>query len=209
MPFHAEPNAGDGEMAREMGYDPDARLLIVNCDDLGSSRSANIAIERALRRGIAGSASLMTPCPWARPAAEACAGLDVGVHLTLTSEYPAYRWRSLTGGKSLRDKDGYLPRTVHEVWASADPDEIEEECAAQINLALAWGIDVSHLNSHMDVLQLDRRHFDMLMRLGARYRLPIRLCRGSFEWPFARISRALVARAGLVTADTFMTPPWG
>jgi hypothetical protein len=60
-----------------------------------------------------------------------------------------------------------------------------------------------------NVLQLDRRYFDMLMRLGARYRLPIRLCRGSFEWPFARISRALVARAGLVTADTFMTPPWG
>ena len=69
------------------GYSPDARLLIVNCDDLGSSRSANVAVYEALRDGIATSATLMVPCPWARDAAAMYRGEDVGVHLTLTSEW--------------------------------------------------------------------------------------------------------------------------
>ena len=56
-------------LAERLGHPPDARLLIVNCDDLGSSRSANVAVYEALRDGIATSATLMVPCPWARDAA--------------------------------------------------------------------------------------------------------------------------------------------
>src|SRR5580700_729804 len=110
-------------LAEKLGHGPDARVLIVNCDDLGSSHAANTAIEAAMAAGIATSATLMVPCPWAREAARMFQGADVGVHLTLTAEYPGYRWRSLTGGASLHDADGFLPATAGEVFANADPAE--------------------------------------------------------------------------------------
>ena len=69
------------------GTRPTRKLLIVNCDDLGSSRSANVAIYEALRDGVATSATLMVPCPWARDAAAMYRGEDVGVHLTLNAEW--------------------------------------------------------------------------------------------------------------------------
>ena len=72
-------------LAERLGYAPDARLLIINCDDLGSTRSANVAVYAALRNGVATSATLMVPCPWARDAAAQYRGEDVGVHLTLNA----------------------------------------------------------------------------------------------------------------------------
>lgn len=209
--FAASRGSGEDSrtLAQRLGYSSRDRLLIVNCDDLGSSRSANLAIERALRKGSATSASLMVPCPWARAAAKACGDLDIGVHLTLCSEYPAYRWRSLTGAASLHDRDGYLPATVHEVWARADIDEIERECRAQIDRALEWGIDVTHVDSHMEVLQLDRGYFDLYVRIAQSYGLPMRFSRPPSLWPFSHMSRATLARAGVVVADNFYAPPWG
>ena len=75
-------------LVERLGYGPESRLLIVNCDDLGSSHSANVATFRSMVYGVASSATLMVPCPWAREAARMFKGFAVGVHLTLTSEYP-------------------------------------------------------------------------------------------------------------------------
>ena len=96
-----------GSVAERLGYGAEDRLLIVNCDDLGSSHSANVATLRALTHGVATSATLMVPCPWAREAARLFAGLPVGIHLTLTAEHPGYRWRSLTAKRTLHDADGF------------------------------------------------------------------------------------------------------
>ena len=74
-------------VAERLGYDADARLLIVNCDDLGVSHAANVGVYESLRTGLATSATLMVPCPWAREAAAHYRGEDVGVHLTLNAEY--------------------------------------------------------------------------------------------------------------------------
>jgi predicted glycoside hydrolase/deacetylase ChbG (UPF0249 family) len=71
-------------LAERLGYRPQDRLLIVNCDDLGSSHGANMAALRAMVDGVATSATLMVPCPWAREAARMFEGLPVGVHLTLS-----------------------------------------------------------------------------------------------------------------------------
>src|SRR5437763_1230357 len=112
---------GEGRSIGErLGFAPEDRLLIVNCDDLGSSHAANVAIEAALRDGVATSATLMVPCPWALEGVELCRGFDIGVHLTLTAEYPGYRWRTLTGARSLHDDLGFMPATTEEVWARAD-----------------------------------------------------------------------------------------
>mgnify|MGYP001554049248 FL=1 len=196
-------------LAEQMGYSAHERLLIIKCDDLGSSRSANSAIERALREGLASSTTLMIPAPFAREGADACRDFDVGVHLTLTSEFPTYRWGSLTGAASLHDRDGYLPRTTQEVWARAELDDIERECRAQIERAFDWGLDVTHLDSHMDILQLDRHYFAVYMRLAKDYRLPVRLRRSHFESPFSSMSRVMLEKHGILTTDHFVSSPWG
>ena len=83
-------------VAERLGYGPDDRVLIINCDDLGVCHAANLAVYEALRDGLATSASLMVPCPWARDAAARYRGEDVGVHLTLNAEYERYRWGPIT-----------------------------------------------------------------------------------------------------------------
>lgn len=196
-------------LAEQIGYSAHDRLLIIKCDDLGSSRSANSAIERALKDGLASSTTIMIPAPFARAAAAACRAFDIGVHLTLTSEFPTHRWRSLTGAASLTDRDGYLPRTTQEVWARAELDDIERECRAQIERALEWGLDVTHLDSHMDILQLDRHYFAVYMRLAKDYRLPVRLRRSHFGSPFSPISRVALQKNGILTTDHFISAPWG
>ncbi len=84
------------QLAERLGHPADARILIVNCDDLGMCHSANEGVYDSLRDGLATSASLMVPCPWAREAAAHYRGEDVGVHLTLTAEFELYRWGPCT-----------------------------------------------------------------------------------------------------------------
>ena len=166
-------------LAERLGHPPDARLLIVNCDDLGSSHAANVGVYEALREGVATSATLMVPCPWAREAASRYRGEDVGVHLTLNAEYDLYRWGPITQAPSLLDGDGGFPRTIGDVWDHADIDEVRRECRAQIERAIYWGFDVSHIDSHMGTLQLRPEFFDVYLELAVDFGLPLRLSGGS------------------------------
>jgi predicted glycoside hydrolase/deacetylase ChbG (UPF0249 family) len=196
-------------LAERLGYAADARLLIVNCDDLGSSHAANVAIEESIRRGFATSATLMVPCPWAFEAATSLADLDVGVHLTLTAEYPGYRWRSLTGAASLHNAEGFLPLTTEEVFAKAELGDVRAECRAQIDQALAWGVDVTHLDTHMGAVQTDPRFFLIYIELAADYDLPLRMAGVSGERALGFECRRPAADLGCVFTDHFISPPWG
>ncbi|HEV7157876.1 MAG TPA: polysaccharide deacetylase family protein [Caulobacteraceae bacterium] len=195
-------------LTQQLGYDPTAKLLIVNCDDLGSSHAANTAIHRAMTSGIATSATLMVPCPWAQEAARMTAGLDVGVHLTLTGEYPGYRWRSLTGAASLHDADGFLPTNSPAAIARAKPADVRAECRAQIDQALAWGVDVTHLDSHMGVVQLAARLYDVYLELAVEYRLPLRMVGPRNGRLLGFKPRAKAAARGAVFTDDFFHS-WG
>lgn len=190
-------------LAERLGHGPDARLLIINCDDLGSSASANRATEAALRARTATSATLMVPCPWALDgvARARAAGAGVGVHLTLTCEYPGYRWRALTGARSLHDDQGYMPATAEAVWARADLVEAAAECRAQIDQALAWGVDVTHLDTHMGVMQLEPRFFEIYLELARDYRLPLRMAGARAEAQIGFEGRARAAEQGVVFPD--------
>lgn len=161
-------------LIQRLGYGADAKAVIVNCDDVGVSLAANVACEQALRRGIATSGTLMVVCPWARDAVNRFHDLDLGVHLTLTAEYDAYRWRSLTGAASLHDSEGYMPRRIAEVIARADPEHVRREFRAQIEQAFEWGVDVTHLDNHMGVAHVDRRFTDIALDLAEEFRLPLR-----------------------------------
>lgn len=188
-------------LAERLGFGADDRLLIVNCDDLGMCHSANEGVYDALRRGFATSATLMVPCPWAREAAARYRGEDVGVHMTLTAEWELYRWGPITQAPSLLGGDGGFPRTIDDVWEHADLDEVRRELRAQIERAILWGFDVTHLDSHMGTLQLRPEFFDAYLDLAVEFDLPLRLSGESTQdlvgFPF----RDLAAEEGVVAPD--------
>ena len=196
-------------LAERLGHAPDAKLLIVNCDDLGSTHAANVAIYDALRHGVATSASLMVPCPWARDAAAQYRGEDVGVHLTLNAEYDTYRWGPVTHSPSLLDGDGGFPRTVDDTWDHADLDEVRKECRAQIERAIYWGFDVSHLDSHMGTMQLRPEFFDVYTELAVDFRLPLRMASASAQRAVGFQFRDVAAMDEIVFPDHFVLCPIG
>ena len=191
-------------LAERLGRDADARLLIVNCDDLGISHAANLGVYESLRDGLATSATLMVPCPWARDAAERYMGEDIGVHLTLNAEYETYRWGPITQAPSLLDGDGGFPRTIEDLWDHADVEEVRRECRAQIERAILWGFDVSHLDSHMGTLQLRPEFFDVYLELAVEFGLPLRLSGASTERHIGFPFRRLADEEGVVFPDHFV-----
>ncbi len=191
-------------LVERLGHDADARLLIVNCDDLGASHAANVGVYEALRDGAATSASLMVPAPWAREAAARYRGEDIGVHLTLNAEYDVYRWGPITQAPSLLDGDGGFPRTATDTWDHADLDEARRECRAQVERAILWGFDVTHLDSHMGTLQLRPEFFDVYLELAVDFGLPLRLSGASTERAVGFPFRRLAAEEGVVFPDHFV-----
>jgi predicted glycoside hydrolase/deacetylase ChbG (UPF0249 family) len=194
-------------LAERLGHAEDAKLLILTCDDLGFCHAANVGVYQALRDGMGTSASLMVPCPWARGAAAGYRGEDVGVHLTVNAEFDLYRWGPITHAPSLLDGDGGFPRTVEDVWDHADLDEVRRECRAQIERAILWGFDVSHLDAHMGTMQIKSEFFDVYLDLAVEFKLPLRLSgrdtEGLIGFPF----RTLAAEQGVVFPDDFVYVP--
>lgn len=191
-------------LAERLGYPADAKLLLVNCDDLGMTRSGNVGTYDALRNGLATSATLMVPCPWARDAAAQYRGEAVGVHLTLNAEYETYRWGPITHSPSLLDGDGGFPRTIEDLWDHADVDEVHKECAAQIERAIYWGFDVTHIDSHMGALQLRAEFFDVYLEMAREFRLPLRTAGASAERMVGFPFRKLAEEEGIVFPDHFV-----
>jgi predicted glycoside hydrolase/deacetylase ChbG (UPF0249 family) len=146
----------------------------------------------------------MVPCPWSREAAARYRGEDVGVHLTLNAEYDLYRWGPITYGPSLLDGDGGFPRTIEDVWDHADLEEVRRECRAQIERAILWGFDVSHIDSHMGTMQLRPEFFDVYLELAVDFGLPLRLSGASTERSIGFPFRRLAAEEGVVFPDQFV-----
>ena len=190
-------------LASRLGYSDDTRLVIISCDDLGSCHGATEGVYQAIRSGVATCASIMVPAPWARYAADQYNGEDIGVHLTLNAEHPLYRWGPLTHAPSLLSGEGGFPRSVDDLWEHADSTEVLRECRAQIERALAWGIDVSHLAPHLTSITLRPEFFDVYLELAVEFKLPIRLpstiSADAAGFPF----RQLAADEGIVFPDHF------
>ncbi|MFN0092972.1 MAG: ChbG/HpnK family deacetylase [Acidimicrobiales bacterium] len=189
------------ELARRLGYAADAKLLIVAANTLGVSHAANSGVYDALRTGAASTASLMVPCPWARGAAADYRGEDVGVHLTVNAEYARYRWGPITQAPSLLDGDGGFPRTIEDLWEHADVAEVRRECRAQIERAMQWGVDVTHVGSHQSTLHLRPEFFDVCLELAVEFALPLRLPPSAVEELSQFPLRRLAHDEGVVAPD--------
>ncbi len=144
----------------KLGYDPDARLVIFHADDLGMCRGSNHAFLDLSAAGIVKSGSIMLPCAWAPEMLQLCCdnpALDVGVHLTLTSEWPAYRWGPLTTcdrTSGLVDDAGFFWPATQVVEERLDVAAAVAELRAQIGATLDAGVDITHLDSHMGVVTI-------------------------------------------------------
>jgi hypothetical protein len=172
-------------LLERLGYPADQKLLIVHGDDLGVAHSVNRATIKALESGGISSASIMIPCPWLPEIAGYARShpqTDLGLHLTLTSEWRSLRWAPVLGRNlvpTLLDADGYLYSSESEAAAHIDVREAESEIRAQIARAKALGIQPTHFDSHMGTLYQNRALFEVLMKVAHENKLPVRL---SKEW---------------------------
>jgi len=160
--------------------------LIVRGDDIGSSHTANVACIRSYKEGIMKTVEIMVPCSWFPEAVKLLnenPGLDVGVHIVLTSEWENIKWRPLTHAPGLTDADGYF---YPKIWQRRDfppgtalkeadwkIEEIEKEMRAQIELAKRKVPHVSHLTSHMGCSDWDPKIREVFLRLAKEYNLDI------------------------------------
>ena len=173
--------AGGLTLAQRLGYKATDKLLIINGDDTGMCHAANVATIDSLEHGLMTSATIMVPCPWFTEIAryaEVNPRKDFGVHLCHTSEWQVYRWRPVAPlGKvpGLVDKEGYLWRSVPEVYQHATPGEALTEARAQVRKALDAGIDITHLDTHMGALNFDPRYAQVYLKLGKEFNLPLRM----------------------------------
>ncbi len=194
-------------VAERLDLPPDARLLILHCAELGFCHAANQAVFQSLRDGIGTAASLLVPAPWAREAAAHYRGDDIGVRLTLNAEHDLYRWGPITQAPSLLDGDGGFPRTPTDLWDHADLDEVRREARAQVERAVLWGFDVSHLDTHLDAMLLRPEFFDIYLELAVDFGLPLRMLGAEAEPNIGFPFRQLAAAEGVLFADNFVTLP--
>lgn len=166
-----------------LGYPSDARLLILNADDFGMCHAADEATAQALKTGPVSSCTLMVPCPWSLHALKLlrrAPEVPFGVHLTVVSEQPDYRWGPLTCRSevpSLVDEAGYFysEGRIDEVLDRADVGELEREYRAQIEWVLASGLKPTHLDSHCGSHTRREHVFEMTVGLALEYGLALRV----------------------------------
>ena len=177
----SQSSAASGQVpktvAERLGYPANSRLLVLHADDFGMLHSVNKATIDALTNKWITSASILVPCPWfpevARSAREH-PEWDLGIHLALTSEWTAFRWRPMAfgaTGSSLTDNDGYLPGTSAPVIQKAQLPDVVREMRAQIDAARGAGVNITHLDTHMWAVA--RTAPAEYVKLGRSYGVPV------------------------------------
>jgi hypothetical protein len=178
LPLVASMRGQNKTVAERLGYPTDSKLLIIHADDLAVAHSVNSASFDAIAKSAVTSASIMVPCPWLTEVADyakAHPDADLGLHLTLTSEWKAYRWGSVAPSDKvpgLLGPDGTLWSDTPLVAQHAKPDEVEREIRAQIERAMAMGIHPTHLDTHMGSVLASPEIFAVYVKLAHEFHLP-------------------------------------
>jgi len=200
--------AQEKTLAEKLGYKKNDILLIINNDDSGMSYASNQGTIEGMENGLISSSTIMFNCPWS---------LDIvnyvkqhpdkhfGVHLTLTSEWKNYKWSSVASSNtvsSLLDPNGYLWRSVEEVYQHGDPEHAYLEGKAQIEKALHYGLPITHIDSHMGTFQLKPAYIEKYVQLAVDFNLPLRMASQSTLAKYGMPNlRRDCAKKGLVFTD--------
>ncbi len=177
--WHGTVQAAGKTYAERLGWPEGARVVMFHSDDLGMCLEGNRGTAKAIEGGLVTSVSTMMPCPWVPgwlAYLKANPEVDNGLHLTLTSEWDHYRWGPVAGKPavpSLVDQQGCLWGGVRDVIQHGTPDDVEREIRAQIDKALAMGMPVTHLDSHMGTLFANPAFFERYVTVGIEYQIPI------------------------------------
>ena len=149
--------------------------LLVRSDDMASSHAANESCIKAATKGISRSVEIMVPCPWFFEAAQllrANPSIDVGIHLTLTSEWDGIKWGPITPSPSLADADGnFLGGTAEWYNKPYKMAEVEAELRKQIELAKREIPNVTHISSHMGAPDCKPELKNLVKKLAKEYNL--------------------------------------
>jgi predicted glycoside hydrolase/deacetylase ChbG (UPF0249 family) len=165
----------------KLGYEKNAKLLVIHADDFGLCNAANMATIQALENGFVNSVSIMPPCPWFLEAityAQYRPAVDLGVHLTLTCEWSYYKWGPVAPRESvpsLLNEDGYFYDNADQLLEKATIEELEIEILAQIEKVFHYGVKPTHIDSHMMVLLSNVECTKLYHKISKKYNLPILL----------------------------------
>ncbi len=171
---------------KQLGFSDDDRVVIIHTDDIGMCQASVDAFSDLWEFGLISSGAVMVPCPWFLEAAkltEANPNVDLGVHLTLTSEYKTYRWGPISTRDQqtgLMDHEGYFHRLSEGVWENADPEAALNELDTQVSGAIAAGINLTHIDTHMGSVA-HPKFMQGYIQLAIKYGLPPMVPRMSGE----------------------------
>ena len=176
----AAQQAADGRtFAERLGWKHGDRVVIIHVDDAGMSHDSDVGVEKSLDAGLATSFSVMMPCPWVPEIAhyiQARQGVDAGLHITLNSEWKAYRWGPVAGPTvvpGLVDTEGAMWPTVQQTVLHATADEVETEVRAQLARAVRMGFHPTHLDSHMGTVLATTAFAERYIKVGAENHIPV------------------------------------
>ena len=167
---------------RRLGFADDDRVVIIHTDDIGMCQATVSAFADLVDFGLVSSGAVMVPCPWFPRVAAYCRQhplVDLGVHLTLTSEWDGYRWGPIStrdSASGLMDEEGYFHQRSEQVQERGDAAAVQLELQMQVDRAVAAGIDVTHVDTHMGtVAQVE--FIPAYVQLAIQHRLPVMILR--------------------------------
>jgi chitin disaccharide deacetylase len=178
----------DRTYAERLGWKAEDRVVIFHVDDGGMSHSSNMGAIRSLEAGVATSCSLMMPCSWVSEFVhywKQHPDLDIGLHVTLTSEWAGYRWGPVAGKArvpGLTDPEGCLWPDVPAVVEHATPEEVETEIRAQLDRLLTMGLRPTHLDTHMGTVFGSAEFIQKYLMVGIEKDIPVFLPGGHNQY---------------------------
>ena len=171
-------NEKDNTNAGKLGFPAGTKVLLMHCDDAGMCEEANIAVSNYFITGDIRSAAVMIPCPYAEAMvqwAKTQGSPDLGIHLTLTSEWKTWRWGTVADSVNvpgLIDPEGKMWHDVPDVLMHATAEEVETEVRAQINKVLGMGFRPTHIDTHMGTLYGSIDYLKVFLKIAKEYNLP-------------------------------------
>ncbi len=196
-----------------LGYSKDTKLLIIHADDMGVSQSENAASISAMEKGSVSSGSIMVPCPWMGDIASYARThpkADLGLHLTLTSEWKYYKWGTVTPAPqalSLLNKNGFFYNDLDSLYKFGKPADVEKEIRAQIERAKQFGIDPTHFDAHMGCMFGSPEYLSILIKLSHEYKVPVLLNRIAFKFLYQIDLDKFISDKDVLVDNVFMAQP--